>query len=594
MAFPIELGLILLFSILGGVLAVRFKQPSVLGLLIVGAIVGPNALGFVEDKSLINASIEIGAILLLFTIGIEFSLQHLLNLGLRAIIIAIVKLGGVFIFSYYASFLLGFDFITSLYIGVILSITSTVVVIKILEQKGLSKSEELPLLIAILIIEDIFGIFALTFFSRLNTKVDLAPINLFTSLLISLTVMAIAYIILQRILKPVINWLAKYSTEDTITFMSLGLCGGMSYLALLFNLSPSVGAFLAGNIVASLPNSKMFEKAIHPFILTFTSLFFFSIGTIVNFNIIFNSIYIVMALFLVNILSKFFIIGFGSYLFTNFNGKQAVFSGLAMLSVGEFSLLIAREAGTIGLGVDLVSIIAAIILLSSIAMSVLLNYTEKIYNITASLVPARVNEDVNLASKFLNSISLSMLKDKVSTKKILAESKNILNNIITIFFLFVAMFLFWRYFKDLLISFFKSQVVIYIITVLFFVAIFLPASNIWKNIYNLIRDLFKFFVRIYPSEIANEKKIFGNLILLLIFFVLLVLFPTIFLFLKPNPIYNILVVLLLVLILVYVFRASSVIHILIKKHKSTFDKFSKKYKLLMKRRMKLSKIDENR
>lgn len=594
MAFPIELGLILLFSILGGVLAVRFKQPSVLGLLIIGAIVGPNALGFIVDKSLINVSIEIGAILLLFTVGIEFSLQHLLNLGLRAITIAIVKLGGVFIFSYYASFLLGFDFITSLYIGVILSITSTVIVIKILEQKGLSKSEELPLLIAILIIEDIFGVFALTFFSRLNAKVDLVPINLFTSLLISLTVMAIAYIILQRILKPVINWLVKYSTEDTITLISLGLCGGMSYLAFLFNLSPSVGAFLAGNIVASLPNSKMFEKAIHPFILTFTSLFFFSIGTIVNFNIIFHSIYIIMALFLVNILSKFFIIGFCSYLFTNFNGRQAVFSGIAMLSIGEFSLLIAKESMAIGLEIDLVSITAAIILLSSIAMSVLINYNEKIYNITTSFVPTRVKEDVNLASKFLNSISLSMLKDKVSTKKILTEWKTILNNVIAIFFIFVAVFFFWRYFGNLLISIFKSQLVIYAIALFFFVAIFLPASRIWKNTSNLLRDLLKFFIKIYPSEVANEKKIFRNFVLLLIFFVIIVIFPTIFLFLKLNPIYNAFILILILALIIAVSRESIFVHNITKKHEATFNKFSKKYKLLMKKRMVIGKNNENR
>src|SRR3989344_5480316 len=380
MAFSIELGLILLFSILGGVLAVRFKQPSVLGLLLAGSIVGPNALGFIKDTSLINAAIEIGAILLLFTLGIEFSLQHLLRLGLRTIMIAVMKLGLVFLFSYYASLLLGFDFITSLYIGAILSITSTVIVVKILEQKGMLKREELPLLIAILIIEDVFGVFALTFFSSLNAKADLAPLNLFAKLLISLTLMIIAYNILQRILKPLIKWLIKYSTEDTITFISIGLCGGMSFLAYLFNFSPSVGAFLAGNIVASLPNSKMFEKAIHPFILTFTSLFFFSIGTIVDFSVVMGSISLILVLFFASIIIKFLSIGFGSYLFTNFTGRQAVFSGIAMISLGEFSLLIAKEANLVGLGIDLVSITATIILLSSIAMSYMLAHTEKIYN----------------------------------------------------------------------------------------------------------------------------------------------------------------------------------------------------------------------
>src|SRR3989338_2502713 len=221
MAIGAELGLILLFSVLGGVLAVRFKQPSVLGLLIVGAIVVPNSLGLIKDTGLIEAAIEIGAVLLLFTVGIEFSLQHLLNLGLRAILITVIKLGSVFLISYYISLFLGFGVITSLYLGVILSITSTVIVIKILNQKNLYNREETPLLIAVLILEDIFGVFALTFFSSIETKAELTPLSLFTDLIFSLTIMAIAYLILQRILKPVIKWLVKYSKEETNNFDSL-------------------------------------------------------------------------------------------------------------------------------------------------------------------------------------------------------------------------------------------------------------------------------------------------------------------------------------------------------------------------------------
>src|SRR3989338_6759619 len=114
MAFPVELGLILLFSILGGVLAVRFRQPSVLGLIIIGVIVGPYNLGIVKDTSLINASIEIGAILLLFTVGVEFSLQKLLNLVLSAVVIAVVKRLLVPLYLSYKLFCLAFCFAYSL------------------------------------------------------------------------------------------------------------------------------------------------------------------------------------------------------------------------------------------------------------------------------------------------------------------------------------------------------------------------------------------------------------------------------------------------------------------------------------------------
>ena len=589
MAIGAELGLILLFSVLGGVLAVRFKQPSVLGLLIVGAIVGPNSLGLIKDTGLIEAAIEIGAVLLLFTVGIEFSLQHLLNLGLRAILITVIKLGSVFLISYYISLFLGFGVITSLYLGVILSITSTVIVIKILNQKNLYNREETPLLIAVLILEDIFGVFALTFFSSIETKAELTPLSLFTDLIFSLTIMAIAYLILQRILKPVIKWLVKYSTEETITFASLGLCGGMSYLSLLLGLSPSVGAFLAGNIVASLPNSKMFEKAIHPFILTFTSLFFFSIGTIVDFSVVMGSISLILVLFFASIIIKFLSIGFGSYLFTNFTGRQAVFSGIAMISLGEFSLLIAKEANLVGLGIDLVSITATIILLSSIAMSYMLAHTEKIYNAIFLIMPIRAKDDMVQAAKFFNSVSFRMIKDRIRTRKVLVEWKTILNNLVAIFFIVIAAFFAWRYFRSYLSGILPINLLFYLIAALLVFAIFFPALNVFKNSKKLIEDMLKFFIRIYPTEMANEKKIFRNFILLSVAFAALFVFPSVFLLLELHPLYHLVVLLLVLLIIFYALRSSSLIHIIENKHAAGFEKISKKYKVLLKKRMKLEK-----
>jgi hypothetical protein len=127
---------VLIFAILGGVLAARFKQPTVLGLLLVGAAIGPHALGFVTDPKITNIAIDVGAILLLFTVGVEFNLKKLIGLGTKPIIISIIKLGLVFFAGYHAALLLGFDNLPALYIGVILCITSTVIFIKVIVQKA--------------------------------------------------------------------------------------------------------------------------------------------------------------------------------------------------------------------------------------------------------------------------------------------------------------------------------------------------------------------------------------------------------------------------------------------------------------------------
>ena len=588
MVLSVEIGMIILFSILGGVLAVRFRQPSVLGLLIIGAIVGPYSLGFIKDFSLIDTAIEIGAILLLFTIGIEFSLNHLFNYGLRAVIIAVIKLGGVFLAGYLASIIFGLDAISALYIGVILSITSTVVVIKILEQKGMSNKEEVPLLVTVLILEDIFGVFALTFFSGLNTKADLSTVNLFTELIISLALMVIFFVVLKKMLRPVISWLIKYSTEDTITFTSLGLCAGMSYLAHLIHLSPSVGAFLAGNIVSSLPNSKMFEKSIHPFILTFTALFFFSVGTVVNFSAVLHEIYIIAALLAVSIVIKFSSIGFGSYLFSNFSGKRAVFSGIAMISVGEFSLLIAKEAEAAGLGIELVDITAALIVFSTIAMSVLINYTGPIYNFVSRTVPSRALEDMKLARDYINSISWVMNKDRSGMKNINVEWKSALNNIMAVFFISAGGFIAWHFFRNIILEFIKSPVIGYLLPGFFIIAIFFPAYNLTRKILSLFRDISVFFVKLYPKEIANEKKILRNFIAIGVMFGTLILLSNLILFLKLSPVYHSLTIILTCGALIYVLRASNLIHKLAQRHKSNIDKLSKRYKLALRKKIKKS------
>ena len=465
--------------------------------------------------------------------------------------------------------------------------------IKILGQKGLYKREELPLLVAILVIEDIFGIFALTFFSGLNSATDLKPLNLLASLLISLLILIITYLVLQRMLKPAINWLIRYSTEDTLAFISLGLLGIMSYVAIYLKLSPSIGAFLAGNIISSLPKSKLFEKAIHPFLLTFSSMFFFSVGTNVNFAAIIGNFNIITALFLATVISAFASIAFGSYLFTNFSGRQAIFSALAMIPIGEFSLLIASEASSVGLGIDFISITAGIILLSTITMSLLIGRVDPIYKLTTGLIPGRIKEDMQLTSKYINNLSWSMIKGKVDTRRMNLEWKSIVNNLVIIFFIISAAFFTWRYFKEIVMQFIQNGAITYTAAALLVISVFYPLSKIIKNLSHLFKDFYRFFVKISPKEIEFDRGIFRNIILLCTFFIILVIVPNFFVFFSLDSIYHFIVIALFAGIVINVYRASKLIHKVVHKHSSDFNKSSKKYKLLMKKTMKLKNINEN-
>jgi Kef-type K+ transport system membrane component KefB len=548
MAIAIDIIIILLFSVLGGVLATRLKQPSVLGVLLAGALVGPHALGLLTDTELMNLAIELGAILLLFLVGIEFSLSKLLDLGLRSVIIAAIKIGLIFFFGYHIALFFGLKPITGMAIGIILSVTSTVIFLKILEQKGLSSRPEVPLLIAVLIIEDIFGVFALTFFSGLASQTEITTLVIILRLVMALALLGSVYLLIIKVLRPILNWLSAYSAQDTITFMAICLCAVMSFLAHELGLSTAVGAFLAGNIVSSLRNAEAFEHAMHPFILTFTSLFFFSIGTIVNFGEIFDHFWLVAALFAINIVMKFATIGVSTYLFSIPSGKSAVFSGLAMLSLGEFSLLIAQQANKLSPAVDLVSITAIIIFLSSLAMSLLVGHSQMVHKIISSIMPRGIKYDLVEGSRYCRTLSSETLLNRLTNRSITIHWHHIVNNLIGLFIVTAVVLTIYYapQFQNVEDTISGSYFPFVFISVAFLMLF--PTFRLLRNTRDVLLDISKSLLKMYPHEVANHEKILRNIIFVVLLFLLSFLIPTIISVFGLHPVWAVALIPFIVLL----------------------------------------------
>ncbi len=578
MDFSIELGLILLFSVIGGVLAIRFKQPSVVGLILIGAIIGPYNLGLIKNTELLRTVTEIGAVLLLFTVGIEFNLDKLIKYSFKAIAISILKIGVMFLLGFYVSFIFGLSTITSIFIGTIVSITSTVIFLKVLEQKGMITRKEVPLLVSLLIIEDIFGIFALTFFSGLNNSSDLEPFKIIFKLVISFLLLFFAYIIIQKILRPIINWLIRYSTEETVTFLSLTLCGLMVYISIKLSLSPTVGAFLAGNIVASLPHSNLFQKAIRPFLLTFTSLFFFSIGSFVHFEAMLQNWILILTLFFIFFIGIFLMIGLGTSLFGGFSGRKAIFSGLSMATMGEFSLLIANESTGLGLGVDLVSITAAIILISAITMSLLISKENEIYSFVAKNVPVIFRKDLAKITFFSNTLSWQVFSDRMRNMKMQQNWQKVKNNLISLLLVLSAGFLFFEYSTEKEIGLlgveYNPRLSLIFGTILF-IFISFSAFKITRYTKALFKDISFFFIRPFPSEKTNEVKILRNIIIISTIFMIMIILPIIIFVLKLNWIYHLIALFLLVVIAILTLKSTNLVDNVISKHPRLFNKRKK-------------------
>ena len=394
--FFIEFDIVLIFALIAGVISLRLKIPPVISLLFIGMLIGPNVLGYVNESS-IGLLSEIGAIMLLLMVGVEFSISKLLSTGLRAILVGSVLVFMSFLVMYQIATELDFNFITSLYIAAMFSLSSTAIIIKVLEQKGMLKRQEVPFLIAILIIEDLIAVFMLTFFSSLNSK-GIAGGDVIGSIIFSLAIMLFSYLVIKKLFEKFSAVFMNYQAEENLVFFSFALALGMSILASLLKLTPSIGAFLAGSLIASLPNGKSFERVIKPFTLVFSSFFFLSIGLLIDPKAILGSA-VTTSVLIASFMAAVFIFTSITVYLVSSNGKAAVLSGLIMLPIGEFSLLIAKESAGIA-SINLVGIASAAVLVTTIASSLLMKRYGKIYGSITGFVHPSTIEFARSASEY--------------------------------------------------------------------------------------------------------------------------------------------------------------------------------------------------
>jgi CPA2 family monovalent cation:H+ antiporter-2 len=401
----ITLGILFFFALVGGILASRFKQPMLMGLLLVGALIGPNAFGLINDTQTMNLLIEFGAVLILFVLGLEFDIPRLKKLGLKPIVLASVNVGFMTFTGFGVSLLLGFSVKAAFFLGLILSFGSTVIIAKVLENKGMMNREEVPLIIAVLIIDDIIAVMIITFLSGIEDK-SVGLIGSIETLMISIFILLLAYALFIKFVKPALSWLLeRHNGEEIRLFAALALWAGFAYLAYHLKLSPAVGAFMAGSIVASLPNTKGLKESIEPYNLIISSFFFIAIGTLISFHAIIENIMLILILVLIVIVMKLTAYSTITYLFANMKGDKMFFLSVATFAVGEFSLLIAKESMKFNIGIDLISIAAAVVSISAIIMALTINYSDRIYQPTMEHIPYKIRMKMENISSHIKSVS---------------------------------------------------------------------------------------------------------------------------------------------------------------------------------------------
>lgn len=448
-----DLGLVVLLATIVGALAIRFKQPSVVGLLLVGALIGPTQLGLVKSLDSIQVFANIGSMLLLFAIGLEFSVSKLKEYGALPLFIESLKMSFIFFLTYLIFLLVGFDSVTALFAGGILSISSTALIVKILNQKSLSHRREVPLLVAMLVIEDIVGVFLLTVFAGISANSSISTafsLTILVSVLQAVLLFAVFFLIISKAVKGILSWVVQYQAEETLAFASISVGAAFSFAAQAFNLSPSIGAFLAGSLIASLPEAKEFEKAVYPLIYAFSALFFISIGMLVNVPLILSSMFFVIAFVILAMLLIFGSVYVSTYFF-GLSSDSSAFSGIAMLSIGEFSLLIANKSAGLT-QVDFIGLTAFLVIVTTICSTIFLDRYSHIRIFFSNLMPYKVRDKGRKVSRY-NQLLFQGLKPGATVLTALERSyESVKSNLVLLLVLLGGSFLVWKFLRSSPIS----------------------------------------------------------------------------------------------------------------------------------------------
>ncbi len=338
--FLFDLAVVLGVAAVSSVLFQRLRQPPVLGYLLAGFIVGPHVfVPLVTDPETIRTLAELGVILLMFSLGLDFKFHRLARLGPTAGVVGAVEIGLMMTLGYAAGQVLGWSQLESIFAAGIVAISSTVIIIKVLQERRVERALE-DLVFGVLIVEDLVAIVLIAALTAVAGGMGLSAGALAqTGLRLGLFLMALAA---AGIL--VVPWLMRIilrlRSPETTLVASVGLCFAAALLASSAGYSVALGAFLAGSLVAESGASRQVEELVRPVRDMFAAIFFVAIGMLIDPRILAVQWRAVVLLSLVVIGGKAFGVSVGGFL-TGHGIRTSVRAGLSMTQIGEFSFIIA-------------------------------------------------------------------------------------------------------------------------------------------------------------------------------------------------------------------------------------------------------------
>ena len=345
-----NLAIVLCVAAVATVVFQRLHQPVVFGYLLAGMIIGPHIpVPLVADPATVRALSELGVILLMFSLGLEFTFRKLVQVSQKAGAVAVFECSIMVSIGYLVGQLLGFTTMESIFAGALIGISSTTIIVKAFEEQKV-KGRVSELVFGILIIEDLIAIFLLAILTTLSRSGAISPTDIAVTAVRLVMFLAGLIGVGLLIVPRAIRLVQRLGQPETTLVASIGICFAAALLALTFGYSVALGAFIAGSLVAESGHERAIEELVRPVRDVFAAIFFVSVGMIFDPAAVLENWRAVLALTLAVILGKTIAVTTGSFL-AGHGRRTSMKAGMSVAQIGEFSFIIAAvgvSSGVIG------------------------------------------------------------------------------------------------------------------------------------------------------------------------------------------------------------------------------------------------------
>ena len=405
-AFLQDLAVVMIVAGLVTILFHRFKQPVVLGYILAGFIIGPHSPPFslITQEESIHTLAEVGVILLMFSLGLEFSLGKLKKVGGTAVLAACLEILGMGWIGYELGKFFNWTNTDSLFLGAMLSMSSTTIIIKVLNEMGRTKDKFAQLIFGILIIEDILGIAMIALLSGIAMtgalSVGAVGLTLGKLSLFMVVVLVAGLIAVPRL----ISYVTRFKSNEMLLITVLALCFGVSLLAEKLGYSVALGAFVIGAVIAESREIHRIETLIEPVRDMFSAVFFVAIGLLIEPKMLVVHWFPVLAITLAVIVCKVIACASGTFL-GGYDRGTSLRVGMSVAQIGEFSFIIA----SLGLSLKVTSnflypIAVAVSVLTTLLTPYLIRSTDGVVNWFDRVAPKSLVNTLEIYTRWVGQL----------------------------------------------------------------------------------------------------------------------------------------------------------------------------------------------